>query len=205
MHFKDISINFESNWLDHFSDFWALLWRTAESRIAVAVHVFYLTLPLLQERGIFLRWHSNKGTTSIDDGWILLCLLFVLERFSVVVEVLCVQSPWSDAWLVVTWGVLEGLETLLALNDLGRVVSSEKSIWLVLLFTRWDTHGEDWLCNNTIIEKWPNEIFFSINNTVLWCQSKDAVCFLPDSMTLVQCQELEECTFVLLLEFISLL
>ena len=148
---EDCFTNLESYRLHLFLSFIATLMYLTEGGIGFAIKIWNLGSPLILQDCVWFWWNSNERASCVNYSCKRFSLVFVVQRFSVVLDILRIQSPASNGASIISRIVLECLKARLSSNDLGGIISSKKGIRLVILITLGQTKWHYWSWNNIMI------------------------------------------------------
>lgn len=81
----------ESDWLEFLCGLLAWLVNLAESFVTLAIKVFEISSPLILKGSVLFWWNSQERTSSINNCWISFCLTLILQRFTVIKDILGVH------------------------------------------------------------------------------------------------------------------
>jgi len=138
-------------------------------------------------------WDGQLGATSVDNGWVRGVFTWFLHSFTSIVHTLTLKSPGSKPILE----ILESFEALSSTNDLGRVVSAEKSIWGLTHLSGSNTETDNCLVDDAVVLKGPQIMELLFLHIFMWGKSEDSIGVVTEALGLVEGEELEESAFIL--------
>jgi len=94
--------------------------------------------------------------------------------------------------------VLEGLEAIGSVDDLGGVVATEKGIWRLVHLLGGNTETDHGVVDDAIVLKGPQIVQLLLAHVLVWRESQDAIGLLAKTLRLVESKELEVGALVLL-------
>jgi len=127
---ENVVRHLETDWLHLLGNVIAILSNMAESLIRGAVKFWKCSVPFSSNFLEHIRWDGKLGATGINDGWVGGILTWLLHWSGSIVHTLSFKSPGSEP----IWEILECFEAVSSSNNLGRVISSEESIWSFVHF-----------------------------------------------------------------------
>ena len=194
VYLEDIVAHLETNWLDLWSNIFTALLHVTESLVRCAVEVWQCLCPLRSDFLEDIWWDGQLGGTSIDNCWVRSILSWLLHGFATVEHTLTLESPGTEPVLE----ILESFETFGTADDLGRVISSEKSIGRLTHLSRGDTEADHGSVNDLVILKRPEVVKLLLFHIFVWRQTENTIRVVSKSLRLIKSQELEECALIIL-------
>ena len=140
-----------------------------------------------------VRWNRKLRASSVNDSRVGGVLAWLLHGLSTIHHALTLQSPGAEPVLE----ILESFETFGTADDLGRVISSEKSIRRLTHLSRGDTEADHGSVNDLVILKRPEVVKLLLFHIFVWRQTENTIGVVSKSLRLIKSQELEECALVL--------
>ena len=98
-------------------------------------------------------------------------MAWLLHWLLAVIHALALESPGSKPVLE----ILEGLETLGSSHDLGRVVSSEESVWALAHFFRCNTETNQSSVNDSVVLQGPQVMELLLFHILVRRKTKNTV------------------------------
>ena len=165
----------------------------AESLVAVAIQIWKRLSPFKAD---FLEdiWRDRQlRATSINDSGIASVLSGFLHRLAAISHTLTLKSPSSKPVIE----ILEGLQALLASNDLGAIVSTEERIRSLVHLLGGDTEADHGVINDAVVLQGPQIVQLLLANILVRGKTKNAVRFVAEALRFVESEELEVGALVL--------
>ena len=193
VNLKHIVAHLETDWLDLGGNIFAALFHMAESLVGCAVEVWQCLCPLCSDLIENIWWDGQLGRASIDDSWVRSVLSWLLHSFATVEHTLTLKSPSTEPVLE----ILESFKTFGTSDDLGGVVTSEKSIRCLTHLSWCDTEADHGSVNYLVVLERPQIMKLLLLHIFVWGQTKNTIRVVSKTLRLVKSQELEECAFIL--------
>lgn len=144
----------------------------AEGLVSLAVKLWQGLGPLDLNHIENIRRNAELRATRVDDGRVTQTVFPLhLHLVACVGHALALEGPGSQP----VGEVLEGLKSLVSINNLGRVVASEKRIWSFTLLVRRDTEANNGIVNDAVVLERPEVVQFLLAHVFVGRESKDTI------------------------------
>jgi len=151
VYFEHIVAHLEPNRLNLLGNVLARLFDVAESLVSLAVKLGESSLPLTLDFVENIGRNRKLGASSIDNSGIAHIFTRLLHCLSSVGHSLAFKCPCSKP----VGEVLERLESLLVVNNLGRVVATKESVGSLTHLLGGHTEADNSVVDNTVVLERP--------------------------------------------------
>lgn len=194
VNFEDIVAHLEADGLHLGSNIFAAVLDVTESLVAGAIEVGQGRLPLLSDSLEDIWGNGKLRATGINNGRVRGVFTRLLHGLVGIEHTLALEGPGAEPVLE----VLESLKASSAADDLSRVVATEKRIGSLFHLLGSDTKGDHGSVDDTVFSQRPQVVKLSLLHVLMGRKTEDTVRVVTETLGLVEREELEESTLVVL-------